>query len=204
MPHSSASRRHLSFFDSVNSDAGTKAHSAKPPSAHRGYRLRLRGTFHLTAPDGQRLEIGSKKTIALLALLATATGGERWRSWLQEKLWSSREPQSAQAALRRELHRLRKLTDPFGVSLLHADFRVVRLELSSVDVDIRGHVATGGAEFLEGFDLDGEMSFGHWLKEMRREGAPFSEETPIDHQKGVIIPNASPRTGPWRPPSYRY
>lgn len=196
MPHSHASRRHPNLFDSLNFDSIANI----PSTRQRPYRLRLRGTFGLTAPDGQRLEIGSKKTIALLALLATATGGERWRSWLQEKLWGSLEPQSAQAALRRELYRLRKLTDRYGVSLLHSDFRSVRLDLSSVDVDIRGQK---GAEFLEGFSLDGEMGFENWLAEVRQELAASSEETAIDHQRGVAMPSASPRTGPWSFSSYQ-
>ena len=196
MPHSRGSHIHPYFFDSLNSDSTTNI----PSTRQRPYRLRLRGTFGLTAPDGRRLEIGSKKTIALLALLATATGGERWRSWIQEKLWGTLEPQSAQAALRRELHRLRKLTDHYGVSLLYSDFRIVRLDLSSVDVDIREQM---GAEFLEGFNLDGEMSFEHWLKEMRSGFANFSEETAIDYQRGGTMPSTSPRTGPWLLPSYQ-
>src|SRR3546814_1023898 len=43
------------------------------------YRMTLLGAFRLSAPDGQRLEITSKKAIALLALLSTAETGERWR-----------------------------------------------------------------------------------------------------------------------------
>src|SRR3546814_8183083 len=67
------------------------------------YRMTLLGAFRLSAPDGQRLEITSKKAIALLALLSTAETGERWRSWLQERLWGSLEREQAQAGLRREL-----------------------------------------------------------------------------------------------------
>ena len=65
------------------------------------------------------------------------------------------------------------------MNTLYSDFRIVRLDLSSVDVDIRGQK---GAEFLEGFSLDGEMNFEHWLKEMRSGFADFSEETAIDYQ----------------------
>src|SRR3546814_377907 len=78
------------------------------------YRLKMLGAFRITAPNGQRLVISSKKGIALLGLLATAKGGERWRTWLQEKLWGSRESPQAQASLRRELHGLRNMAANSG------------------------------------------------------------------------------------------
>src|SRR3546814_13269386 len=62
------------------------------------YRLKMLGAFRITAPNGQRLVISSKKGIALLGLLATANGGERWRPWLKEKLWGSRESPQAHAS----------------------------------------------------------------------------------------------------------
>src|SRR3546814_3225501 len=77
------------------------------------------GAFRITAPNGQRLVISSKKGIALLGLLATAKGGERWRTWLQEKLWGSRESPQAQASLRRELHGLRNMAANSGRSEEH-------------------------------------------------------------------------------------
>lgn len=133
------------------------------------YRMTLLGAFRLSAPDGQRLEITSKKAIALLALLSTAETGERWRSWLQERLWGSLEPEQAQAGLRRELYRLRRLTENLEVPLLHSDFRAIRLNLSFVDVDIRqvGGITANAGEFLEGIDIPGEDAFEDWLRETR-------------------------------------
>lgn len=105
----------------------------------------------------------------MLALLATAETGERWRAWLEEKLWGSLEPQQAQSALRRELHRLRKLTDELGVPLIHCDVRSVCLNLASVDVDIRqpSRPSVIDGEFLEGIDIAGEDAFEEWLRETR-------------------------------------
>ena len=60
--------------------------------------LRLLGAFRLEGPDGQRVEISSKRGQALLAMLATAGAGERTRSWLQDRLWGSRAPDQAQAS----------------------------------------------------------------------------------------------------------
>jgi DNA-binding SARP family transcriptional activator len=73
----------------------------------------------------------------------------------------------AQAGLRRELHRLRKLTSPYDVSLLHSDFRTIRLNLVAAEADVRHNIAANAAEFLEGLDLSGEDNFEDWLREMR-------------------------------------
>lgn len=98
------------------------------------YRLRLLGAFQLTAPNGRRLDVSSKKAIALLGLLASANSGERWRAWIQDKLWGSRELRQAQSSLRRELHGLRKLTAETTVPLVEATSRTIRLNLDAVDM----------------------------------------------------------------------
>src|SRR3546814_3041657 len=61
-----------------------------------GYKLRLLGAFQLTAPNGQRIDITSKKAIALLALLASADSGERWRAWIQDKIWGRSEEHTSE------------------------------------------------------------------------------------------------------------
>lgn len=145
------------------------------------YRLRLLGAFQLMAPNGQRLDVTSKKAIALLGLLASASSGERWRAWLQDKLWGSRELRQAQASLRRELHGLRKLTAGAPFPLVEATSRTVRLNLQAVDVDIRHEEAVlrSSGEFLEGIDIAGEESFEEWLREMRNSIADLSGPMPM-------------------------
>ena len=61
------------------------------------FRLRLAGTFRLFAPDGERIDIPSRKGAALVALLATADDGERTRTWLQDRLWGLRARQRSNA-----------------------------------------------------------------------------------------------------------
>ena len=46
------------------------------------YRLNLIGPFGLFHANGERIEISSKKAIALFALVAAAPNGERSRRWL--------------------------------------------------------------------------------------------------------------------------
>ena len=166
MSHPIAVRKRFRFFDDVYPSPDRQVQAVRRhPRAHF-YRLTFLGAFQLIAPDGQRIEIGSKKAIALLALLATAPTGERWRSWVQEKLWGSLDTR-AQAGLRRELHRLRKLTTPYNVELFYADFRTIRLNLTALETDIRDSSVTNAASFLEGLDLAGEDNFEDWLREMR-------------------------------------
>jgi len=135
----------------------------------------------LVAPNGQRLDVTSKKAIALLGLLASANSGERWRAWIQDKLWGSRELRQAQASLRRELHGLRKLTAGSPFPLVEATSRTVRLNLNVVDVDIRSEDALlrSSGEFLEGIDIAGEESFEEWLREMRNNLADLSGPMPL-------------------------
>ena len=148
------------------------------------YRLRLLGAFQLVAPNGERLDVTSKKAIALLALLASANSGERWRAWIQDKLWGSRELRQAQSSLRLELHRLRKLTAGTPFPLVEATSRTVRLNLSMIDIDIRNEeiVARSTGEFLEGIDIAGEESFEEWLREMRNNIADLSSSLPADRK----------------------
>ena len=180
MPNSIASPERPNFFGSSDVGAANKVRPLYWEPRGRAYRMSLLGAFRLLAPSGERLELGSMKAMALLALLATAPTGERWRSWLQEKLWGSLDPQRAQAGLRRELHRLRKLTAPYGVSLLRADFRVVRLNLAVIDVDIRQNLNLNSAEFLEGLEVAGEDHFEDWLTEMRRNLVSVAQEISDD------------------------
>lgn len=135
----------------------------------------------MVAPNGQRLDVTSKKAIALLGLLASANSGERWRAWIQDKLWGSRELRQAQASLRRELHGLRKLTAGSPFPLVEATSRTVRLNLNVVDVDIRSEDALlrSSGEFLEGIDIAGEESFEEWLREMRNNLADLSGPMPL-------------------------
>ena len=74
----------------------------------RVFTLNLLEAFRLTSPEGARIDIVSKKGMALLAMLAMAGDGERTRAWLQDRLWGTRERAQAQSSLRRELSNLRK------------------------------------------------------------------------------------------------
>lgn len=132
----------------------------------RKYRLEVLGAFRLFAPDGERIEIASRRGQALIAMLGLASGGERTRVWLQDRLWSSRQQPQAQASLRRELSNLRAIVNHGGMPLLSADFNRVWLDLDQCEVNT--HDAGNAHELLEGLDIPGEDSFEDWLREQRR------------------------------------
>jgi TolB-like protein/Flp pilus assembly protein TadD len=140
------------------------------------FTLRLLGAFRLRAPDGERIEIASKKGSALIAMLAMASEGERTRGWLQEKLWGARQHAQARSSLRRELSDLRKQLNTGAEPLLITEHDRVLLDLRQINVDARAVIYSGveGAElgslsydFLEGLDIAGEDGFEEWLREQR-------------------------------------
>ena len=131
------------------------------------FALRLLGAFRLDAPGAQRVDISSKRGQALIAMLATAGGGERTRSWLQNRLWGSRGNDQAQASLRRELSNLKKAVNRPGAELLKADYNRVWIDLALVQVDLRELDRPPGSELLEGLDIAGEDGFEDWLREER-------------------------------------
>ena len=140
------------------------------------YSVRLMGAFRLEGMDGARVEVASRKSVGLIALLATGRDGERTRQFLQDKLWGSRETIQAQTSLRRELANLRKLLANQPEPLLITEGARVRLNLPLIRFDIPVPGAAnaneplpprGSSDFLEGLDIPGEEGFEDWLREQR-------------------------------------
>ena len=153
------------------------------------YRLNLIGPFGLFHANGERIEISSKKAIALFALVAAAPNGERSRRWLQMMLWGSSAEAQAQASLRRELSTLaRVLAEADAPDVLLRSSQRTALAISLLDIDtdrlstgkMSSTPASATSDFLEGLDLQGCEEFEDWLRDERariREllGMRFSE-----------------------------
>ncbi|WP_313670392.1 hypothetical protein [Sandarakinorhabdus sp.] len=147
------------------------------------YRLDLLGTFGLFTPSGQRIEISSRKAMALLALVALSPGGERSRKWLQTMLWGSREEAQAQSSLRRELTNLSQLLDRHGAGgLLFRNHQRVGLAINRlrIDVDALGTRLPGPqsptpGDLLEGLDLPDCEEFEDWLRDERSRLAALAQ-----------------------------
>jgi TolB-like protein len=140
------------------------------------YSVRLMGAFRLEGMDGARVEVASRKSVGLIALLATGRDGERTRQFLQDKLWGSRGASQAQTSLRRELANLRKLLADQPEPLLLTEGARVRLNLplARFDIPVPGAAneneapsPRGSSDFLEGLDIPGEEGFEDWLREQR-------------------------------------
>ena len=155
--------------------------------------LSLVGPFRLRDPDGVDVRIPSKKSRALLSLLALAPEGLRARRWLLGMLWGGRFREQAQASLRRELASLHKTLDEAGAgALLVSDAVTARLALDLIDVDVLSlgpglHAggAPDGADFLEDLAVAGCPEFDDWLhmhrmrvRELRRAAPPHPGEPP--------------------------
>lgn len=122
----------------------------------------LVGPFSLKTLSGDDLTPHGKKTQALLALLATAPGLRRPRSWLQDKLWSDRGPDHGAASLRQTLFRLRQ---DLGVhaDLLTIDRTWISLDPARIKIIMSGDKTS---ELLEGLDVS-DPEFETWIRDQR-------------------------------------
>jgi hypothetical protein len=136
-------------------------------------RIRLVGSFAIQGSTGEELTPRGRKACAIIAMLALAPDGRRTRSWLQDKLWSTRAPEQGAASLRQSLHELRTALGG-DRDLIVADKFNVSLDRSKCVTDLeRGAArATAASELLEGLDI-GDDQFEDWLREQR---ASFDRE----------------------------
>ncbi len=140
------------------------------------HRMNLIGPFGLFTPDGKRIEVASKKSVAMLALLGCAPNGVRTRVWLQNMLWGTRGQEQAQASLRRELSTLIKQLKAYSADhLILRETQRVGLALDQIDIDILALMSDTlprklplQGDVLEGLDLRDCDGFEDWLRDERR------------------------------------
>src|SRR5262245_26819568 len=131
-------------------------------------RVQLIGAFAIQGSDGEDRTPRGRKACAIVAMLALAPDGKRARSWLQDKLWSTRGPEQGAASLRQSLHELR-LALGDDRDLVIADKFNVLLDRPkcALDLDAGDALATrSDGELLEGLDA-GDDEFEYWLREQR-------------------------------------
>ncbi|PSJ19850.1 hypothetical protein CVH10_20695, partial [Halomonas sp. ND22Bw] len=68
-------------------------------------------------------------------MLALAPGGRRTRGWLQDRLWSDRDPAKGRASLRQELSALRHHLVRYGLEIISTPGDDVVLHLEALRVD---------------------------------------------------------------------
>ncbi len=115
-----------------------------------------------TGPGGA-FEIRPAKHRAMFALLATANGGKRTRSWLLNMLWGASAHDGGRQSLRTALSKLRAEMCGAFDELLSVDNTDITLDLSKVEFS----GAPSAGEFLEGIDIRDD-DFNHWLQGIRQ------------------------------------
>lgn len=133
-------------------------------------KLYLLGAFSLIGPDGRDYTPKSKKSRALLALLALSPRGTRTRVWLRDKLWSMSDEDHASGSLRQTIRDLKRRIDTMPATILSVEREALNLNLDCLWIDLRAAQAgeaiqedlDPNVELLEGFDIADE-EFEAWL-----------------------------------------
>jgi TolB-like protein len=142
-----------------------------------GYRLHLLGRFEMLSPSGDDIAVSSKKSQALIAILALARGEAVLRSRLCDLLWEDRGEDQARNSLRQAFASLRKMfkaqeTFPFVVTEEDAaiDTRAFTLDTDQL-FEASGWPALEhlhGGTFLEGLSIPGQTIQDWLLAERQR------------------------------------
>lgn len=155
----------------------------------------MRLTLSLFGPfaaelDGKNLRIASRRSRAMLAMLALAPKAAVGRDRLAATLWPDRPEEQARASLRQELSSLRRALGS-ATDIISADATCVRLQSDALS---RRYGAPSDGEFLEDLDLKSEP-FEDWKREEAgrlSEGAsPAEVSVPADGVAHDIFENPS-------------
>ncbi|MEM8979198.1 MAG: SARP family transcriptional regulator [Pseudomonadota bacterium] len=134
-------------------------------------RLYLFGPFSLLGQDGTELAPKSKKSRAVLAMLALAPRGARSRVWLRHKLWSDKSEAQSAASLRQSLLEIRRSLGPIETRAFQTDQNTVTLNLDVVDIDLM-QALKGEAE-LSDSGFTGPAGEDHFLEDLDINDAEF-------------------------------
>lgn len=132
-------------------------------------RVRINGPFRVKDDDGTDVTPVGMKERALLALVLLSPGQRRTRAWLQDKLWSDRDPQQGSGSLRQALSNIRKAMGRTG-DRLKADRTAIWLDPEvAVSTDEPG-------ELLDDIDVR-DPEFSNWLRDQRQATAQAAPDT---------------------------
>ncbi|WP_343035107.1 SARP family transcriptional regulator [Parasulfitobacter algicola] len=183
----------------------------------------LFGPFTVLDANEADITPKSKKSRAILAMLAVAPRGSRTRVWLRHKLWSDSAEDQASASLRQALLDIRRAFGDIADDVIQADKNTVSLNMDAIDIDALAlmdpnrqfddneQAAFSPSEyFLEGLEVK-DPEFDEWLVnerqiwERRVEDADFqhaldpkSERADSLPRQGNFEPNRVPATNAQR------
>ena len=159
----------------LHADESSDIQSAVP--AGPLLRLSLFGQMRAVSASGCSVLPRSRKTRAVLAILALASPRPVLRSKLTGLLWSQRAKEQARGSLRQSVHELQRALGQGAGTLLHADRNHLILFENGLWVDVRAMAGPTAADpqGLEVFrptlldDLEGlDPAFDSWLAEQRQ------------------------------------
>jgi DNA-binding SARP family transcriptional activator len=115
--------------------------------------------------DGEPVHVGSRKAMAILALLALERGGTRTR--LATLLWPEADTAVGRRNLRRELFRLRELGVPLGEAGDGALALDPGIEVDALRLLADAHLPDAGGLAFDGLDGVGSVELDAWLQQWR-------------------------------------
>jgi DNA-binding SARP family transcriptional activator len=134
--------------------------------------VNILGRFELRAPAGQEVALGARKSVALLALLAVASGQRMSRDRVAALLWEDMPDAQARGNLRQLLAATRRPAPfleadagsiGFSAGMVETDFAAFESAITE-DTPAALERAAGlyRADLLDGFSLR-DRGFGDWL-----------------------------------------
>jgi len=138
----------------------------------------VRGPFRIADAHGEVKTPKGSKERGLLALLLLSPGQRRTRIWLQDKLWSDRNPEQGSVSLRQALTNIRKALGPLS-DRLQADRGALWFD-PPVPVNLAGNDDDG--EILQDLDVR-DPEFSDWLRAVR-----LKAEAAAEMAAGVPLP----------------
>jgi DNA-binding SARP family transcriptional activator/TolB-like protein len=147
------------------------------PSQESGLSIRLFGGMAIQDSRGADYLPRSRKTRAVVAMLALTAPRPTQRVQLTGLLWSQRENEQARASLRQAVHELQETLGASWNRILLAERHTLSMDLRDVSVDALDAIGPAASRtellalFQDGFleDLRGlDPSFDDWLAKQRR------------------------------------
>lgn len=147
--------------------------------------LHLIGPMQALDAHGSSLLPRTRKTRAVLAILAMASPRPVPRARITALLWSRREREQARGSLRQCIHELQGLLQPLGPGVIEADREQLRLADDAVWLDLRvAGAAPQQGRLLE--DLDGlDPAFDAWRE--HEQALLVTSDAPAPAPRGVRL-----------------
>lgn len=145
--------------------------------------LTLLGGYSLLRPDGERIILKTRKSWALIALLAQSRDGTCNREQLAGLIWPHSGEEQARASLRQELAVLRRVIDDADQSLFTAQKESIHLNRAALSIDTRYLEQTARSNDEEALRGVAELYQGDFLHGFSIRSVPFEDWLWLERQR---------------------